>query len=420
MCAKTPWIAFSLRLFNTRALGFRAPFCSSSVTPYKNSRFGLLASSGAPTANEIDYTFINKEKAFIDVCHHLGQSSTLAFDIECEFNQHRYGTHLCLVQVSDGNNIFILDPTAIGDLDPLWRLLENEDIEVIVHSPGSDISLLDKLYGRRPSNLFCTEMAARLLGYQQLSLAYLLEKHCGHQKQGKLSIRNWFQRPLSKEMLQYAALDVACLHQLKAILRSELDERGRLQWHKEECVEMEHIRHQVKEKSHLRIKGAKGMSKEEAHVLKHLFQVREAVAKNIDRPPFYIISNKQLVQLAQQPPVHLQTWKSMKRVHPRVREQDAIRFHQATIDAKASIPEPIQTSSIGDIFIYDERKAEILELIRAKIHIDYPDIGNLVLSKRVSHRVAVGKITLLDLRNWRRTIVFQIGKELGLDMSLFG
>eukprot|EP00977_Amphora_coffeiformis_P016965 scaffold5383_cov222-Amphora_coffeaeformis.AAC.6 len=374
------------------------------------------ASAAASATSEISYKLIDSRKEFLEACDQLGQSSTsLAFDIECEFNLHRYGTHLCLVQVSDGNDIFILDPTAIGDLNPLWEVLANEN-EVIVHSPGSDITLLDKLYGRRPTNLFCTEMAARLLGCETPSLSYLLEQYFGQQKQGALSASDWFQRPLSQQMLKYAALDVAFLHQLKAVLVSELKEKGRLQWHKEECLEMEQIRYREVINPHLRIKGSKNLSEEEAHVLKYLFQVREALAKDVDKPAFQIISNKLLMHLAQNPPVRLRAWETMKGVHPRVRKQYSARFHQAVMDAKTSTPEPIERTPK---YIGDESKVEILEQIRTRIQTDYPDVGNIVMSKRISDRLAAGDVTLLDLRDWQRTIVLRIGKELDLDMSMF-
>ena len=411
-----------------RTSGFRVPlhgrpFRSGSGSGSRSSSSCCARSrhsaSIASTKNEINYMYIDTDETFWNACDQWNESSALAFDIECEFNRHRYGTHLCLIQLSDGDNIFIVDPTAIQNLDPLWDILESEN-EVIVHSPGSDISLLDKIYGRRPTNLFCTEMAARLLGYEKPSLSFLLEKYFGKQKQETLSTSDWFQRPLSRELLKYAALDVAFLHQLKAILVSELKEKSRLQWHEEECNEMKQFRYRESINPHLRIKGSKNLSYEEAHVLKHLFEVREEVAKDTDKPPSHIIPNTMLLHLAQNPPARLHTWKTMKGVHPYVRKQYSVRFHQAVMDAKTSTPEQFESTSSGDILSdRDETKAEILEQIRTRISIDYPDVGNLVLSKRASDRLAAGHITLLDLRNWQRTIVLRIGMELDLDMSLF-
>ena len=377
--------------------------------------------SVASVTSEISYSFIDNRLQFFKACDQLKKSSTLAFDIECEFNRNHYGTHLCLVQVSDGDDIFILDPTTVGNLDPLWEILASEN-EVIVHSPGSDITLLDKLYNRRPSNLFCTELAARLLGCETPSLSYLLGKYFGAQKDGTLTTSDWLQRPLPKEMLKYAALDVAFLHELKGVLVSELKEKGRLQWHKEECLEMEKIRYRETINPHLQIQGSKNLSKEEAHVLKHLFQVRDALAKDINKPAFHIMPNKVLIRLARNPPLLLRQWKNMRAlgVSRRVQKQDdLVRFHRAVMTAKASTPEPLETPPTKNWFFLDQNKAKakILEQIRTRILAEYPDVGSIVLSKRVSKSLAAGNITLLDLRDWQRAIVLRIGKELDLAMS---
>ena len=373
-------------------------------------------------AQNIDYEFIHNQQRFTELCHKLLDTPTLALDIECEFNRYRYGEHLCLLQLSDGKDIYIVDPTTVKNLDPLWTILEAPDIEIICHDPSSDFRLLNKLYGICPRNFFDTELAARLIGYPQSSLSYFLEENFGEKKQKKISKSNWFQRPLTNEMLHYAALDVAYLHILKEMFAAELEEKNRLDWHTEDCLALEEIRHEVNESPHLCIRGSQKLNDRELHMLKHLYDVRDSVAQEIDKPAYYIMSNQILLELATMPPTKLHSWKTMPGVHPRVRKiHVARRFHQAVLDAQRSTPDPNAASSEDELHrkgtLTKNQKLKILDQIRAQIQIDYPDVYSIILSATQANRIVKGLESFGNLTDWRRKIVLDTARKLDQDVA---
>lgn len=369
--------------------------------------------------NKLEYSFIEDPGHFLSVCQEeLSTAPVLAFDIECEFNRYRYGEHLCLLQLSNGKNIFIIDPTTVGNLDALWEILENPEVPVVCHGPSSDLRLLDKLYGRRPNNLFDTEMAARLLGYEKLSLSYLLEQHFGQEKQSKMAKANWNVRPLSPKMLDYAALDVAYLHGLRNVLVSELHDLGRLEWHSQECRALEQrIRYNSNNQTrHLRLKGSQYLDTDEAHMLQYLFDARNAVARTLDKPAYHIISNQRLLDLARDPPRRMNEWKKLRGVHPHVRKQAFRDFHRAVVQAQTSSPPPPETMEMPGQQ-EKARKRDALYPILEQIQQVYPDIYTTILSSKTIERIAAGEINFVDLREWQRSIIMQMADKVQQNLS---
>ena len=73
-----------------------------------------------------------------------------------------------------------------------------------------------------------------LLNEPGVGLAALLEKYLGVRLDKRYQRADWSTRPLTREMLEYAAADTLHLPALRDILQSQLQERGRLEWAEEE------------------------------------------------------------------------------------------------------------------------------------------------------------------------------------------
>ncbi len=370
------------------------------------------------------FQLIQDPTEFRDLCTHFQGFSTLGVDFEGEWNLHRYGLHLCLIQVSDGKDIFLLDPLVVGDLSPFLDVLENPDINIISHGPQSDIVLLDHLFGRRPTNVFDTEKAGQLLGYESTSLSGMLDHHFGLQKNMKVRVSDWNKRPLKDKMLKYAAMDVAYLHTLQERLIDELRQRGRLQWHREECEALEDIRYRKKERPHLEISRANRLDYQQAHVLKHLYELRDQIARDLDKPAYYIIPNAKLVELAGQPPKNVKGWTELKGVNPRIKRH-AKYFYNAVQEAMNSEPEQVVSGYKGNrdglsktaFFRRVDQRTQVLEAIRDQIKEAY-DIYPMILSMKNLKKVAYGEATLDDFKNWQKTIVLETAAELKLDLAV--
>src|SRR5437667_9967398 len=111
-------------------------------------------------------------------------------------------------------------------------------------------------------------------------------------------------RPLTPDMLEYAAQDTRYLLQLKDHMKSELQSRGRLHWAKEEFARLEGTRWEAEEEMEgfLRLKGARDLSRRELAVLREVANWRDTVAAQLDRATFRVMSNQVLLELARRAP----------------------------------------------------------------------------------------------------------------------
>ena len=232
------------------------------------------------------------------------KSPSIALDTEAA-SFHRYKDRIYLLQLSTPETTAVIDPLEVQDLAGLGKLLADPAVEVIFHDADYDLRLLDRDYQFRVSNIFDTRIAAQLLNEPGIGLAALLEKYVGVKPDKRYQRADWSARPLSPEMLDYAATDTRHLHQVRDILREQLRERGRLSWAEEEFKALEDIRWTrpaADPDRFWRLKGAKVLKGRPLAVLRELFQWRERVARRADRAPFRIMHNEALVVLAKEQP----------------------------------------------------------------------------------------------------------------------
>ena len=138
----------------------------------------------------------------------LRKQSCVALDTEAA-SFHRYVDRIYLLQLSSDSETAIIDPLSIKNLKPLGRLLADSSVEVVFHDADYDLRVLDRDYGFRGKRLFDTRIAAQLLGEPAIGLGPLLEKYFGVRVNKKYQRADWSQRPLTPEMISYAATDTA-------------------------------------------------------------------------------------------------------------------------------------------------------------------------------------------------------------------
>lgn len=137
----------------------------------------------------------------------------------------RYGGEAYLVQVHRrGAGTFLFDPTQLESFTPLAEAMMGE--EWILHAASQDIPCLNRL-GLHPSKLFDTELAARLLGFERVGLGSIVEQLLDIHLKKAHSASDWSVRPLPEPWLEYAALDVALLPELRDTVARELDAQGK-------------------------------------------------------------------------------------------------------------------------------------------------------------------------------------------------
>ena len=233
----------------------------------------------------------------------LRTAPRIAFDTEAA-SFHRYTDRVYLIQVSSDRETALVDPLALADLSALGGLLADDAIEAVFHDADYDLRVLDRDYGFRARHVFDTRIAAQLLGEPAIGLAALLEKHVGVTLDKKLQRADWSIRPLTPEMIAYAAADTMHLPRLRDLLADQLEAAGRWTWAQEEFAHLEALRWTgaPAEEGYLRVKGAKLLPRRSQAVLRAVYQWREQVAQGLDRSPFRVMPNEALLALARSVP----------------------------------------------------------------------------------------------------------------------
>ena len=167
-----------------------------------------------------------------DVVARVAQGSgPIALDAE-RASGYRYSPRAYLIQLRrEGSGTALVDPIAFDDLTTLHTAIGGA--EWILHAASQDIPCLREV-GLVPTRLFDTELAARLLGYPRVGLATLVEVIMGHSMRKEHSAVDWSKRPLPKPWLDYAALDVEVLLELREVIAADLDESGKTEWAEQE------------------------------------------------------------------------------------------------------------------------------------------------------------------------------------------
>lgn len=249
------------------------------------------------------------------------RADRLALDTEAD-SLHSYFHKVCLIQASVNGDHFLIDPLALGKegLAPLFDVLADPAIDVLMHGADYDVRVLDRDYGARIHGLQDSQIMAQLLGEPRTGLAALLEKELGVGLDKKFQRADWGRRPLPPGMLGYAAADTAFLPELHRKLRRRLEDLGRWGWAEEEFRKLERVRHQPHEPDPLgfeRIKGArrlKGPARDRAYTL---FLWRDRTARSLDVPPFKVLGNRQLLELAETAPKTLEQMSKVEGIGPR-------------------------------------------------------------------------------------------------------
>lgn len=272
----------------------------------------------SPPSLPPDVEFIADQGAFDALLDRLAGEPLLAVDTEAA-SFHRYEDRVYLVQVSSRSHTAVVDPLGVARLDRFGALLADPAVEIVFHDADYDLRLLERQYAIRATRLFDTRVAAQLLNEPGIGLAALLQKYFGVALNKKYQRADWSQRPLTGEMIDYAATDTRHLAALRDRLRAELEARGRLDWAEEEFALLEKVSWVADDQAEpgwLRLKGAKALRGRELALLRELHAWREATAKRLDRAAFRILGNEPLLAMAKSPPKSLEELQRLRGIGP--------------------------------------------------------------------------------------------------------
>jgi len=236
-----------------------------------------------------------------------GLTGPLAIDAE-RASGFKYSQRAYLVQIhKTGGPIYLLDPVSISptgnpeDFSSLQEAIVSD--EWILHAATQDLPCLAAL-GLKPAKLFDTELASRLAGLERVGLGAACEALLGLKLAKEHSAVDWSTRPLHDDWLNYAALDVDVLIELRAALIESLSAQNKLDFALEEFEALTKFQPKPAKVDKWRsttgineIRDPRGMS-----VVRALWNAREALAEKLDVSPGRLIPDLSIVAAAKVQP----------------------------------------------------------------------------------------------------------------------
>ena len=170
-----------------------------------------------------------------EACARLAAHRFVAIDTEF-LREETYWPKLCLVQIASPDEALIIDPLAKGiELDPLYRLMANEQVLKVFHAGRQDIEIFYIQAGLVPAPIFDTQVAAMVCGHgESVSYGNLVKRILDVDVDKSSRFTDWSRRPLSATQLAYALADVTHLRFVYRSLADELESTGRTSWLAEE------------------------------------------------------------------------------------------------------------------------------------------------------------------------------------------
>ena len=263
----------------------------------------------------IDYRLIKTNQELNTCCQHWQSKAFLGMDTEF-MRVNTFYPQLALIQVNDGDAIYLIDPLGISEWEAFAELMLSPGVVKIFHSCSEDLGVFVRHFGLLPTPLFDTQIANAFLN-EGFGLSYqnLVAAQSGHELPKGETRSDWLQRPLTQQQLQYAALDVEYLPAIYLAQKEQLQEQGRLSWVDEDCQRLSgNYREELAQdfsQAYLGFSAAWQLNGEQLRLLKLLAEWREKRARQRDKPKNWIVQDKSILEIARYQPQALQELKAI-------------------------------------------------------------------------------------------------------------
>ena len=249
----------------------------------------------------------------------------LAIDAE-RASGFRYSPRAYLVQVyRRGSTNYLIDPIAVGNLGEFATAFG--DTEWILHAAKQDLPSLREL-GVSPRTLFDTELGARLAGLPRVGLQGAVEDLLGVQLAKEHSAADWSTRPLPTEWLNYAALDVEVLPDLRDAIAAVLAEANKTRIAEEEFEAVLREEPPAQKPEQWRrlsglhqVRGQRNLA-----IARELWEARDELARQTDTAPGRLIPDRSIVHAAKVKPESKKALIALKEFHGRASRKEADRW----------------------------------------------------------------------------------------------
>lgn len=242
-----------------------------------------------------DYIVIEDASGLEEASRALAAGSgPVAVDVE-RASGFRYSQRAYLIQVfRRGAGVYLFDPATIEDFAPLQAAIG--EVEWVLHAASQDLPSLRER-GLEPQTIFDTELGARLLGHERVGLGAVVESTLGIALAKAHSAADWSTRPLPQSWLEYAALDVEHLVDVRDVLGQQLVEQGKTEFAAQEfAAVLERQPKPPRDDPWRRLSGLHTVRGRRAlAVARSLWQAREDFARDQDVAPGRLVPDRALV-----------------------------------------------------------------------------------------------------------------------------
>ncbi len=348
-------------------------------------------------------TLVETEPAFERLLDALEGETEIAVDTEAD-SFYCYRDKVCLFQVTAGGEDWLVDPLSDIDLGAFGEVLADPNVTKVFHDAEYDVLILKREFDFKFASLFDTRVAAAVLGSTSPGLASVLSTHFGVELDKSQQRSNWARRPLSPKQIAYARLDTRFLLPLMHEQKEELERQERAMIVETECRRLELLEPPPIEphpNDFARIKGARALDPKGISALRELHGMREKLAERYDLPPFRILGNKTMLEIAQVRPRNEKELLRIDGVTPKVLGRSGDRIRRALERAERNgpisrLPTPHRRDGTGGL---DEIESELHDRLKR-------------MRKEASEKVGIESAYLLN-----RHILLQLAKERPTSMA---
>ena len=288
----------------------------------------------------VEYIVIEDAAGFLAACETLNAGSgPVAVDVE-RASGFRYSQRAYLIQVFRREaGVFLFDPSTIEDFSPLQDAIG--DVEWVFHAASQDLPSLRER-GLEPPRIFDTELGSRLLGHERVGLGAVVEQTLGITLAKAHSAADWSTRPLPASWLEYAALDVEHLIDVRDVLDAELTEQEKTEIARQEFqAVLDREPKPPRDDPWRRLSGLHSVrGRRSLAVARSLWQAREDYAREQDIAPGRLVPDRALVAAVLADPASKQALAGVKEFNGRASRTQLDRWWNAIVAGRESTDLP--------------------------------------------------------------------------------
>ena len=296
---------------------------------------------------------ITKDQEVIDICAQIKEIRSFCLDLEF-ITEERYIPELSLVQLSWRKirsaevNVVAIDPFEVS-LEPVIDIINDPNIDMILHSGQADIALLHARFEAKPQRVIDTQIAAGFLGLgDQIGYGPLVEKVLDIKIDKSSQYTEWSKRPLDDEQIRYALDDVRYLPLLWDDLRSQLVQFDREQWVLDECNYLTDVWSQRidAENMYTKVRGWASLNAKARGILQVIAAWRENESLYFNNPPGWLMNDRTLLELCRRSPSTIEGLFSIRGLGKRTVEKYGVHLLELTQEGEnRHVPKPDNQSN---------------------------------------------------------------------------